>query len=934
MNKERILECLKTSKAYRGQVFWERSVSEIRPAFFSLDGFPDDLKNLTKQTLETFGIQALYSHQGELIDGLRQGRDVILLASEGSGKSTIIEIAAIVLSILNKKSTLFIKSKAGDLTARKNSIISKLSRVRWKTELWPLLTDFFDMTEASPEQLIDIFLSETNILYREILLSNLGLIVIEDVTSFEPGEIAHLKNMIRAINIHSDRSVRFLLTGSPIQSPHKLADDLIGRNALVISSDGAPKSPYSFIAWIPPLESKKGLEGKSLEIARRFYLDELGMICQEILKTGEVNNLLIWHAFANISSEEISRIQEKAVREIAKKDIPFSNLKITEINSPADMPKTDFRKIDACLVLGVPRELSSLQDLLGNITRPNGLVIIVAPEDPLTFHFLRDPKTLDGAYGLPELIVPQSRNVLKEYIVRLLLSSPALQLKSSYFEHDKHYDEIVAKLSENKAVSINDGIIAPGDYDLLAKNITNLPWGALSPSYLTVVREETRFKIIDEAIVPHVYFIGGIAYHDNQKYIIEKIEKSKIVLRAAPEKSHVLRHPIISIEIGPIESVDDRKETPFGPIEKLCLSINAKLLGYKYYEDYSFLANMNKGTASVLYEKPEHEKTTKSPALRLGTTNPHAMEHLLKIFLPIFFKDSKSYIFTARDQGHVYIAACSEETAAIITYIYDHWEMLSKLLMEFGYHLLIKCPCGPGCPLCIQVYDCHEEKISSKKELILEIADKIGKSEEAETLLRFRESGLSGLQADSIYRIWRDRILDIFSKKFTLTIRSKANLKGMETCSSPNARGTYKGDIVEIKYGLPEADAVEVIAHEYAHNWEFDPPDGNINSELTGGSIPYGGKLVSEGFADWIAYKVLDFFGLVDYMKGIDLREGDEYGDGFDLISHIERQIGGFYGVIDFLKTAKCRDPETGIEFNFQQILEASGLREKLNLSK
>jgi hypothetical protein len=94
---------------------------------------------------------------------------------------------------------------------------------------------------------------------------------------------------------------------------------------------------------------------------------------------------------------------------------------------------------------------------------------------------------------------------------------------------------------------------------------------------------------------------------------------------------------------------------------------------------------------------------------------------------------------------------------------------------------------------------------------------------------------------------------------------------------------------------------------------------------------------VIEGFAEWIEYKTLDFFGLADYMvTPLDLRgrdendRGDEYSLGFVLMRHIEDKVGGFYGVIDFMTTAKVTNPETKVEYDIERLLTESHVRDQL----
>jgi len=79
--------------------------------------------------------------------------------------------------------------------------------------------------------------------------------------------------------------------------------------------------------------------------------------------------------------------------------------------------------------------------------------------------------------------------------------------------------------------------------------------------------------------------------------------------------------------------------------------------------------------------------------------------------------------------------------------------------------------------------------------------------------------------------------------------------------------------------GLPRRRTVAVMAHELAHAWQ--------NANCAGESS----KLLSEGFAEWVAYKVLEAMR-ADKEMGQMLRREDLYGRGFKNMLAIEQKSG------------------------------------------
>lgn len=86
-------------------------------------------------------------------------------------------------------------------------------------------------------------------------------------------------------------------------------------------------------------------------------------------------------------------------------------------------------------------------------------------------------------------------------------------------------------------------------------------------------------------------------------------------------------------------------------------------------------------------------------------------------------------------------------------------------------------------------------------------------------------------------------------------------------------RGIY------IETGLPQILMLQVMAHEYAHAWQ------------TENSPRHQDPLIREGFAEWVAYRVLTTIGSVKKAALMEQRQ-DLYGQGLQLMLNLERKGG------------------------------------------
>ncbi len=96
---------------------------------------------------------------------------------------------------------------------------------------------------------------------------------------------------------------------------------------------------------------------------------------------------------------------------------------------------------------------------------------------------------------------------------------------------------------------------------------------------------------------------------------------------------------------------------------------------------------------------------------------------------------------------------------------------------------------------------------------------------------------------------------------------------------------------VYVEYGLPQILMIQVIAHELAHAWQGE------NCPLL------RDPLLREGFAEWVAYRVLLALGAVK-KAALMTQRTDLYGQGLQVMLAVERQ-GGPAAVLQACRSAE-----------------------------
>ncbi len=125
--------------------------------------------------------------------------------------------------------------------------------------------------------------------------------------------------------------------------------------------------------------------------------------------------------------------------------------------------------------------------------------------------------------------------------------------------------------------------------------------------------------------------------------------------------------------------------------------------------------------------------------------------------------------------------------------------------------------------------------------------------------------------------------LRLVSRRQLMSLLEKSSLHSLDADSRGRCFGLFirEGDhrSIFVEYGLPQIVLLEVMAHEYAHAWQSEqcPPDDTGE--------------VQEGFAEWVAYKLLEGWGCWRRSNRM-LRRDDLYGRGLKLMLQWE-QAGG-----------------------------------------
>ena len=265
-------------------------------------------------------------------------------------------------------------------------------------------------------------------------------------------------------------------------------------------------------------------------------------------------------------------------------------------------------------------------------------------------------------------------------------------------------------------------------------------------------------------------------------------------------------------------------------------------------------------------------------------------------------------------------------------------------MLAIGGRILLDCPCegglsgtsqsvsarteDTGCPRCMRVsgpvlvtedQPGHDLMLGGSKRATLEWLRRQGHLPgTATTHIKEKYEGIDDVSRimgpdvgtrtgclQLIRRIVRDRL------GLELDNEDVASFDWLDPSSGYAGLYTSGFNTLAILKDLIEWSALDILSHEFFHNLQWKSP-GLFDHTSLGKDFepqhPFEGKIFIEGSAMWAESHVVDALAIRSALTSANLRQGDEYGEGFQLIKYIEENLGGVPAVLDFLA---CGDIST-----------------------
>jgi DEAD/DEAH box helicase domain-containing protein len=388
--------------------------------------FPPDMDGRIADALRRAGIARIYTHQAEVWDALRRGRNAAVVTPTASGKTLCYNLPVMQALLEDEKArALYLfptKALSHDQQAELNELAGGGSGGGLSGALQAGIVTYDGDTPESlrvkARERGRIIISNPDMLHAGILpnhtkwmqfFSNLKYIVIDEAHAYRGVLGSHVANVLRRLKriaaFYQSRP-RFILCSATIANPRELAELLIGEEVFLVDRNGAPRGEKRIVLYNPPLvDTVQGIRRSSVGESRRWMLAFLKAGIKTILfahsrvKT-EVLAAYVNEDLANIYTDN-SRIRveayrggflpnerreiEKGLREGAVQGVVSTNALELGI---------DIGGLDASVVAGFPGSFNSFWQQSGRAGRRGSVSVsvFIASMSPLDQFIMNDPE--------------------------------------------------------------------------------------------------------------------------------------------------------------------------------------------------------------------------------------------------------------------------------------------------------------------------------------------------------------------------------------------------------------------------------------------------------------------------------------------------------------------------------------------------------------
>ena len=725
------IHSLKQSTKFGPQVVCHRTFSAV-PARFIEETSP--LSEKMERCLADTGIDRLYSHQEQALRLIAAGHDVMVATPTASGKSLIYNLP--VLQELLRDAGghalyLFpLKALAQDQLRSLLELAGHLDG-DFKERFHPLAAIYDGDTSAHARRKIrddppPILITNPDMVHLSLLpyhrswghfFKHLKFIIIDEVHTYRGvfgSHMAWVLRRLRRIAAYHGGDPVFVMASATIGNPSELGRALIGRDSMVITETGAPRSTRHML-FLNPWDSAAYTACQLLEAALKRGLRTI--VYTQSRKMTEL--ITVWtrprlgDLAHKLSSYRAGFLPEER-REIEGR---LSNGELLGVISTSALELgIDIGDLDICILVGYPGSIMASWQRGGRVGRGGreSAIIMIAGEDALDQYFMRNPEDFFARDVESAVLNPANPAIMEQHLHCAAAEFPLTS--GEPLVQQKEVKECVLHLAERSILLQSEGGDAWFPTRKYPQRLISLRG---SGTQMTIISGEDGVIMgeIDAVRALKECHPGAVYLHQARTWLVEKLDLQDREIVVTAMKGNYFTRPMSTKQTEIIEVSESK--TFFGcRISCGRLKVTERVTGYQKRNN-----STQKLVATLPLDLPEQTFETEGLWLEIPERSQkemedrhlhfmgaiHALEHAMISMFPLLVLCDRNDIGGISCPTH-------EQTNTATVFIYDGHpggiglsrEAYAKFdqLVSRTAQTIRSCPCKNGCPSCVHSPKC------------------------------------------------------------------------------------------------------------------------------------------------------------------------------------------------------------------------------------
>ncbi|KGE73559.1 DEAD/DEAH box helicase [Spirochaeta lutea] len=716
------------------------------------ENLPENLDQRIIRALQDRGINELYSHQRKSYDLVNQGRSVCIVTPTASGKTLSYNLPVIqgILTQPESRALYLFPTKA--LSQDQQAGLNEIALTGVPVKIATYDGDTPTSLRASARQTGQIIISNPDMLHSGILpnhpkwikfLKNLKYVVIDELHAYRGIFGSHLSNLIRRLRRILDFygvDPVFICCSATIGNPGELAQQITGRECILIDENGAPAGEKHVVLYNPPLVDRvQGIRRSSVkeaqEIMSRFLRRGIKTITfarsrvRVELIASYVRQSLANHFTQNRDIRVESYRGGYLPQERREIEAGLRNGSVQGVVSTNALELgIDIGGLDAAVLAGFPGSIASVWQQAGRAGRSNesSVAVIIASASPLDQYMVEHPEYFEGRAPEYGFINPENPFILTDHIRCAAFELPFTSTED-WFPDAQTYLEY---LTEEGMLRHTQGRYYWADRGYPAESISLR--SATNENIVIIDTTHGKNQVIGEMDRPsakELIFPRAVYLHRGTQYTVQELDLEQRRCYIQESTLNYYTDAVVKRDIKVLQE-DQLFNYPTFRASLGDILVRSQVSKFKKLK---FNTHENIGYGEV--QLPEEEMHTRALAILLSpestagavitgmdqqeaTSVLSRVGHIIKQVAPaLLLCDTADIGVSERlKDPHFQIP---------VIYVYDQYPGGSGLSESFAVHaqavlqasldLVSGCGCKEGCPSCLGPRNAEEEILENPK---------------------------------------------------------------------------------------------------------------------------------------------------------------------------------------------------------------------------